>query len=125
MSVRDVVLHSPYLYGDDVIFLGSKASSLFVLDAENGEVHRCFRSVFPPHFLSCHELLHDGCIRESDSVEERRCEIPEDPIFLGRIDYTVRAIDRKSQLERWNITIGEYTVHRFPITSSYFSSESF
>src|SRR5690606_3440795 len=102
-SVKELVHRSPFTVQQTLV-LGKKTTKLFVLDGNTGEVHRCFKSASLLAIL----LLTDG--RETEIVDEAPCEIPEDPIFIGRVDYEVKSLDILTQREHWQVTLGEFTV---------------
>eukprot|EP01125_Pyxidicula_operculata_P003132 TRINITY_DN1338_c3_g2_i1.p1 TRINITY_DN1338_c3_g2~~TRINITY_DN1338_c3_g2_i1.p1 ORF type:complete len:1112 (-),score=237.63 TRINITY_DN1338_c3_g2_i1:92-3427(-) len=106
-KVEEIVNHSPFSFSEDasVIFVGSKTTSLYVISSKTGEVQKCFGD-------GNNIRLEDD---DGDfSTSSSSCETPQDAIYLGRVDYTIKAIDVNSHQERWNVTLGQYV-------SSYYS----
>jgi hypothetical protein len=69
-----------------------------------------------PSFLSLPpSLLPLTSIRDQITLGE--CEIqPKDPIYLGRVDYHLQAIDRRTHKQAWNITLGEFISPEGPVS---------
>lgn len=90
------------------MLIGSKKSTVFVVDGRTGEVFKCYGYVV---FIS--RLLPSLVIAlsesdQSHSIEE--CELPDDPLVFGRIDFTVSAVDSLTHTERWNLTLSRFVV---------------
>eukprot|EP01129_Flabellula_baltica_P014900 TRINITY_DN7290_c0_g1_i1.p1 TRINITY_DN7290_c0_g1~~TRINITY_DN7290_c0_g1_i1.p1 ORF type:complete len:813 (+),score=159.08 TRINITY_DN7290_c0_g1_i1:358-2439(+) len=88
MNIVDIVSRSPFSLGDGIMYVGTKKNSLYMINSQTGIVSKC--------------ILED----ENDNCEDR--PLSDDIVFLGRADYTVKAIDMDSGTEKWNITYSTY-----------------
>eukprot|EP01133_Synstelium_polycarpum_P012633 gene12633-14838_t len=78
----------------NTLYIGSKLTTVIVVDATTGHVIRT---------LSQDGLWEDGCPSSMDSEEHPNT------LLFTRADYKVVALDPKSGTERWNLSLGEYT----------------
>lgn len=89
VSVRDLVEHAPFQGHNGIMYIGSKETHIYAVDPLDGKLLRTYST------SEGHQLAES-------------CPIDSNSLFLGRADYTIRAIDSKTGREIWNITTGEY-----------------
>lgn len=94
-----MVEQSPFTTDDNLLYVGSKKTSLFIINSESGQVHACYGYNTNWCFLM---KFRENTIHGGD------CEFQQDAIYLGRVDYSLQAIDKVTHKQAWNITVGEF-----------------
>jgi Protein kinase domain/PQQ-like domain len=103
MGLREMVASSPVRAGP-LLLVGSKSSSVMVIDSATGAVRRSM-----DHLVG--HMDGTGSFRPDDHNAEggffETCQ--EGSLMVGRTDYVVRAFDSLTGKEQWNISAGEFT----------------
>ncbi|KAN0023091.1 hypothetical protein ACTFIU_009174 [Dictyostelium citrinum] len=87
------------------MFIGNKKTSITVVDSQTGEIIK--------------SMSKDGLwLTDEDDCP---VNIPDEALMFTRSDYQIIALDPKSGLEKWNLSVGEYIPHS---TKSFYNSES-
>ncbi|EGC29399.1 hypothetical protein DICPUDRAFT_58819 [Dictyostelium purpureum] len=87
---------------DDTMLIGNKQTSITVVDSTTGQVIK--------------SMSKEGLWEEDCPVN-----IPDEALMFTRSDYKVIALDPKSGLEKWNLSIGEYIPYS---TKATFNADS-
>lgn len=93
LNVRALAEMPPFLAAGGTLFSGSKASSVYGIDSGSGEVVRV--------------LASEREVQKSTDVAAADGEDKEDLLWVGRVDYTIRAYNVPTGEELWNVTVGE------------------
>ncbi|KAK9823205.1 hypothetical protein WJX72_001091 [[Myrmecia] bisecta] len=99
LSVPELVDGSPSMSRDGALVLGSRTSSVYILDSSTGKLVRAL-------------LEFGGTLAEVDSYiggppgegEVRKVVDPQNALIMGRHDYVIRSVDAETGEERWNVT---------------------
>ncbi|KAH3760358.1 serine/threonine-protein kinase/endoribonuclease IRE1a [Pelomyxa schiedti] len=92
VTMSDIVSNSPFMSPDGVLYVGSRTSSVFFVDIERGtlsQLNSPTESV--PEHIDPLDLESSGA-------------------HIGRIDYTVTAVDSITNRELWNATSSQFAV---------------
>ncbi|GAX74713.1 hypothetical protein CEUSTIGMA_g2161.t1, partial [Chlamydomonas eustigma] len=90
VTLPELVELSPSLTDDGSIIVGNRKSSVFILDASDGRLLQTLSG-----------SLED---RTLEALQLQQLMDARDTVVLGREDYTVRSVQRKSGAEAWNAT---------------------
>ncbi|KAM9972384.1 hypothetical protein ACTFIW_007444 [Dictyostelium discoideum] len=87
------------------MFIGNKKTSITVVDSQTGEIIK--------------SMSKDGLwLTDEDDCPVNI--IPDEALMFTRSDYQIIALDPKSGVEKWNLSVGEYIPHS---TKSFYNSE--
>ena len=90
VKARMLVEKSPFVTSDGVIFTGEKTSRLFGVDLSNGQL------LGEEYDENNHNIIND---EENQSTSTDKSSTSSS-MWLGRIDYTVRAFDGETGREK-------------------------
>ncbi|XP_057958647.1 serine/threonine-protein kinase/endoribonuclease IRE1a isoform X3 [Malania oleifera] len=106
MPIEDIIRSTPQILEDGGLMLGSKQTAVFIVDAKTGRLIKTYKSSDSPSTYPTDEeksALDDKDIEEwadSGSIEPF-------PLYITRIDYSLRAFAPKSGRVLWNVTVSE------------------
>ncbi|EGG17970.1 putative protein serine/threonine kinase [Cavenderia fasciculata] len=106
-SLFDIVNSSPFQQSSvddqDTLFVGSKATTVMVVDATTGKLLKTLRHNGEWEGCSSMSGVCDDSGANSDNQDGKN-----NVLIFVRSDYKVIAIDPTTGVEKWNISIGEY-----------------
>lgn len=89
----DNLLRSSFRYSDDLVISGGKESRTYGVEADTGNV--------------LYECKMTGCDNLTGNTED---EVSGDIVLVQRQTQTVRAVEPRSGIERWNFSVGQHDV---------------
>lgn len=87
----DNLLKSSFRYSDELIISGGKESRTYGVDINTGRV------------------LYECTMNRCDNITEDE-KVPGDVVLVQRLTQTVRAVEPRSGIERWNFSVGQHDV---------------
>eukprot|EP01113_Clastostelium_recurvatum_P032307 TRINITY_DN4131_c0_g1_i9.p1 TRINITY_DN4131_c0_g1~~TRINITY_DN4131_c0_g1_i9.p1 ORF type:complete len:1068 (-),score=237.66 TRINITY_DN4131_c0_g1_i9:40-3243(-) len=90
---------------EDTMYTGEKRTAIFAVDPSTGRLLKIMGGTQRPD-----TDIRDTTMALSELHDWDGCPagLPPGTLFIGRADYHIRAMDPKTGVERWNISIGEY-----------------
>merc|ERR1712159_564511 len=99
VTTKDLVEASPSVTNDGAVIVGTRKTTVFAVDAENGEIVRTYDP-------ETDDLEDESSVRGNDDDEEDT-NGGRTIVLLGRTDYAVKSIDAVTGKVRWNVTHGD------------------
>uniref|UniRef100_A0A5B6Z6V5 non-specific serine/threonine protein kinase n=1 Tax=Davidia involucrata TaxID=16924 RepID=A0A5B6Z6V5_DAVIN len=109
MSVEDFLRITPHITDDGGVVLGSKKTTVFLVDAKTGRlIHTYGLSDSLPTSQSNEEknVLYTT-IEERGEFGSMNLTTDELPLYIMRTDYSLKSFDQKSGKVLWNMTVAE------------------
>lgn len=97
----DNLLRSSFRYSDDLVISGGKESRTYGVEVDTGNV--------------LYECSMTGCDNLTENIED---EVSGDIVIVQRQTQTVRAVEPRSGIERWNFSVGQHDVKMSPMDST-------
>lgn len=89
----DNLLRSSFRYSDDLVISGGKESRTYGVEVDTGNV--------------LYECSMTGCDNLTDNTED---DVSGDIVLVQRQTQTVRAVEPRSGIEKWNFSVGQHDV---------------
>ncbi|XP_014483949.1 PREDICTED: eukaryotic translation initiation factor 2-alpha kinase-like [Dinoponera quadriceps] len=97
----DKLLHSSFRYSNDLIFSGGKESHSYGVHASTGRI--------------LYECDVNKCTNYTDGKGYSEQEI----LVIKRFQHTVRAVEARTGIERWNFSVGHHELMLIPPAGTY------
>lgn len=95
------LLHSSFRYSDDLIFSGGREVKSYGVSSITGKI--------------LYECGISGCINITDGETYIKQEV----IIVQRFQQTVRAVEPRTGIERWNFSVGQHDIVLVPYSDMY------
>ncbi|KAK9270987.1 hypothetical protein L1049_026575 [Liquidambar formosana] len=112
-SAEEYIRSTPYISEDGGVTLGSKKTTVFLVDAKSGTVIHTFRLADSPSTLGVQSdeekpVLFGKDVEELEEFDAVDFEAVEQPLYITRTDYTLQHFSSKSGKVLWNVTFAEF-----------------
>lgn len=110
MTAEEFISSTPHVSEDGGVILGSKQTTVFLLNAKTGKLIHSYRSLeSPPTPLSNKEesVVHDKDIEEWVDSGSTNLNIVEPRLYITRTDYSLQSFAQGSDKVLWNMTVAE------------------
>ncbi|KAG7189624.1 hypothetical protein KM043_017306 [Ampulex compressa] len=95
------LLHSSFRYSDDLLFSGGKETRSYGVSSATGKI--------------LYECGISGCLNNTNGDGYIEREV----LIVQRLQQTIRAVEPRTGIERWNFSVGQHDVIIVPGTNAY------
>uniref|UniRef100_A0A5B6Z6E9 non-specific serine/threonine protein kinase n=1 Tax=Davidia involucrata TaxID=16924 RepID=A0A5B6Z6E9_DAVIN len=109
MNVEEFLRITPHITEDGGVVLGSKRTTVFLVDAKTGRLVYTYGLSDSPHTSQINEennVLYTN-IEERGQSSSMNLKTDELPLYIMRTDYSLKSFDKKSGKVLWNMTVAE------------------
>ncbi|OMO83388.1 hypothetical protein COLO4_22561 [Corchorus olitorius] len=110
VSVEEFVKHMPHVSEDGAITLGSKTTTMFVVDAMTGRILHVYRSPDSPSMLDSNKneiFLYDSDNANKELLESAVANNAKHRFYITRTDYTLQSFHPNSDKISWSLMVAE------------------
>lgn len=111
VTVEDFVKHMPHVSEDGAITLGSKRTTVYVVDAMNGRLLHVYRSPDPPSLLESDKretsLYDDNDNGNRELLKSAATNTAQQRFHITRTDYTLQSFHPNSDKISWSLMVAE------------------
>ncbi|KAF2312521.1 hypothetical protein GH714_034948 [Hevea brasiliensis] len=107
MNIEDFIKITPHISEDGSVILGSKTTTVFVVEAKTGRLVHTYKSLDTPSTLQRDEegsALHDDNKNNKDLVMSGSSSTAQ-VIYITRTDYTLQTFGSNSDNVSWNMKV--------------------
>lgn len=109
-SIQDLVQASPFAAEDGSVYLGSKTTRVYSMNARTGELHN--------------KYLPETNDEDETTHHQAQLTARDPTLFIGRTQYTVTIHARATSMIQWNLTLAEYSHPYAALSHQEFARES-
>ena len=116
MSAGDYLKNAPYISEDGGITVGSKKTTVYLVDAKSGRLVNTYKldgypSRSAPQGAEENPVLSDEDGEELVEFGALNLEIVEKPLYIMRTDYLLQHYSADNRKVLWNVTFSEFDAH--------------
>jgi serine/threonine protein kinase/outer membrane protein assembly factor BamB len=105
ISIRELAELSPFHSMDGTLYISSKQTNVFVLNANTGDIVCEYDSVSQAEF----QRMYSKCMNSKSPIPNQQPgdDFSYELIYMLRINYAIHAMDSKTGVIKWNVTFSE------------------
>lgn len=105
ISIRELVELSPFHAIDGTLYISSKQTNVFVLNANTGDVVCEYDSVSQAEF----QRMYSNCMHTISSLPNQQPgdDFSNNLIYMLRVNYAIHAMDSQTGAIKWNVSFSE------------------
>ncbi|XWS29112.1 hypothetical protein CRYUN_Cryun24cG0000500 [Craigia yunnanensis] len=110
VTVEDFVKHMPHVSEDEAITLGSKRTTVYVVDAMTGRLLHVYRSPDSPSMSESDKretALYDNDIGTKELLKSAITSTAQQRFHITRTDYTLQSFHPNSDKVSWSLMVAE------------------
>ena len=116
MSAGDYLKNAPYISEDGGITVGSKKTTVYLVDAKSGRLVNTYKldgypSRSAPQGVEENPVLSDEDGEELVEFGALNLETVEKPLYIMRTDYLLQHFSADNRKVLWNVTFSEFDAH--------------
>ncbi|KAF3970774.1 hypothetical protein CMV_005550 [Castanea mollissima] len=116
MSAGDYLKNAPYISEDGGVTVGSKKTTVYLVDAKSGRLVNTYKldgypSGLAPQCAEENPVLSDEDGEELVEFGALNLETVEQPLYIMRTDYLLQHYSADNRKVLWNVTFSEFDAH--------------
>lgn len=120
VSAEEYIRNAPYVSADGGVTLGSKKTTVFLVDAKSGKLVRTFKLDGSPSTTGVQGARKNPILLDEEASDALNLERVEQPLYIKRIDYVLQHYSPDGKV-LWNVAFAEFdAAFQYPKIESTF-----